>query len=118
MAIVFVVLGTYARSFGDTANSRLATVLSLTRHGTWYIDRPADEEPNYFEQRTIDKVVVDGRTISSKPPILPLLMAAEYVFFNKCFGWELLDEDDRKQIIRYMSMTLIGGAYLLGVVFS
>ena len=41
MAIMFVLLGAYAKSFGDAANSRLATVLSLTQHGSFYID-PVD----------------------------------------------------------------------------
>ncbi|HEO71989.1 MAG TPA: hypothetical protein ENN80_12055, partial [Candidatus Hydrogenedentes bacterium] len=117
VAVVFVLLGTYARSFGDTANSRLATVLSLTEHGTWYIDWPLGEAPNYFEQRTIDKVMVKGRLLSSKPPILPLLMTGEYVVMNRLLGWELLEEGDRGRIIRWMSMTLIGGAYLGALVF-
>ncbi len=118
IAVVFVLLGTYARSFGDTANSRLATVWGLTKHGTWFIDRPLDERPNPFEQRTIDKVMVDGRLLSSKPPMLPLLMTAEYIGLNKLVGWDLDDEKDTNQIIRIMSMTLIGGAYLCAVVFS
>jgi hypothetical protein len=117
MAAVFVVWGTYGRSFGDTADSRLATVLSLTQDGSWYIDRPAGQEPNYFEQRTIDKVMVKGRLLSSKPPVLPLLMTGEYILVHKVFGWELLDEEDREKIIRFTSMTLVGGAYLLAVLF-
>jgi len=117
MAVMFVVLGTYGRSFGDTANSRLATVLSLTAHGTWYIDRPPADEPNYFEQRTIDKVMVNGRMLSSKPPVLPLLMTGEYMAIHRLWGWDLLDADDREKIIRFMSMTLVGGAYLAALLF-
>lgn len=117
VAVMFVLLGTYARSFGDTANSRLATVLSLTEHGTWYIDRPEGERANYFESRTIDKVMVNGRMLSSKPPMLPLLMTGEYVVMNKLFGLDLKDPDDHGPIIRYMSMTLIGGSYLLALIF-
>ena len=117
MAIVFVVLGTHAKSFGDTANSRLATVYGLTKHGTWFIDRPIDEDPNPFEQRTIDKVVVPGRgMLSSKPPMLPLFMTAEYVAFNTLFGWDLDDKDDTNACIRWMSLTLIGGAYMIALV--
>lgn len=117
MAVVFVVLGTYARSFGDTANSRLATVVALTKFGTWYIDRPQGEDPISFEQRTIDKVMVDGRMLSSKPPMLPLFMTGEYLVLNRVFGLSLDDADDTNEIIRYISMTLIGGSYLLVLIF-
>ena len=117
VAGVFVVLGTYAQSFGDTANSRLATVYSLTEYGTWFIDRPLDEEPIRFEQRTIDKVVLDGRTLSSKPPMLPLFMTVEYLALNALFGLHLDSPEDTSEIIRWLSMTLIGIPYLLGLVF-
>ena len=117
VAGVFVILGTYAQSFGDTANSRLATVYALTEHGTWYLDRPLDEPPNRFEQSTIDKVVIGERTLSSKPPMLPLLMTAEYIALNALFGLHLDDPEDTEEIIRWLSMTLVGIPYLLGLVF-
>lgn len=117
IAAVFVILGTYGRSLGDTANSRLATVLSLTKHGTWYIDRPPGERPNYFEERTIDKVLVKGRLLSSKPPMLPLMMTGEYWLLNKVFGWDLEHRRDRAPIIRTLSMTLIGLSYVVVIVF-
>ncbi len=117
MAIVFVYLGTYDKSFGDTANSRLATVQSLTKYGTWYIDRPIDEEPIRFEQKTIDKVSVNGHIISSKPPMLPLMMTGEYLVMRSLFGLDLDSEEDTEEIIRYMSMTLIGIPYILTLVF-
>jgi hypothetical protein len=120
-AAVFVLLGTFSRSNGDAANSRLATVLSLTEDGTWYIDRPLDREPNRFEQGTIDKVMVtvDGqpRMLSSKPPMMPLIMTAEYVVMNKLFGLDLNDEEDTQQIIRWMSIFTIGIPYLLTLIF-
>lgn len=116
-ALMFVLLGTQPKSFGDTANSRLATVWSLAKHGTWRIDRPLDEPPNPFEQRTIDKVVVDGRMYSSKPPVLPLLMTAEYWVLHATLGWDLDDEEDINQIIRVMSITLVGAAYMAALVF-
>ncbi len=117
VAIVFVALGTYGRSFGDTADSRLATVYSLTQFGTWYIDRPLGEEPITFEQRTIDKVMVNGRMLSSKPPMLPLFMTAEYALMQPVFGWSLDEPEDTESIIRFMSMTLIGGAYILALIY-
>ena len=117
VAVVFAVWGASTYSGGDTANSRLATVVGLAKYGTWYIDRPADEEPIRFEQRTIDKVVVNGRILSSKPPMLPLLMTAEYLVLNRTFGWDLDYEEDTHKIVRMMTMTLIGFSYVAAVVF-
>ena len=115
-ALVFALLGaTYAG--GDTAFSRLATVLSLTQHGKWYIDRPPCEEPNLFEQKTIDKVMVGGRMLSSKPPILPLAMTGEYLVLNRLFGWDLNDSSERARIVRYMTFSLIGLAYVTALIF-
>ncbi len=129
----FVVLGTYARPLrgagrlGDTADSRLATVLAVADHGTWYIDRPIDGPPNPFEQRTIDKVMIEAggkpRILSSKPPMLPLLMTAEYAALRGIFGWRLvdeaqaIDEDGVESIVRFMSITLIGLAYLVTLIY-
>ncbi len=117
LAVVFVIMGTYAKSFGDPAYSRLATVYSLTEDGTWYIDRPLDQEANRFEQGTIDKVQVNGRILSSKPPVLPLLMTGEYVVLRALFGLDLNDPEDTNEIIRLLTMTLVGVPYILTLVF-
>ncbi len=124
-AIVFSTLGAYRRSGADPAFSRLATVYSLVHDGTFFIDRPADSQPLRFEQNTIDKVMVrgervgagvkNGRLISSKPPILPLLMAAEYVAMKKVFGWTLDSKEDTNKILLWMTITLVGGAYVLSL---
>ncbi|MBI5095892.1 MAG: hypothetical protein HZB26_26090 [Candidatus Hydrogenedentes bacterium] len=118
VAAVFVLLGTYDRSFGDTANSRLATVYSLSHYGTWFIDRPLDEKPIRFEQGTIDKVMVNGHVLSSKPPLLPLFMTGEYIILNKLFGYDLDKREDSDDLLRIMSMTFVGSAYLAAVFFS
>jgi len=124
-AAVFVLMGTYGRSGADPAYSRLATVYSLTEYGTFYIDRPADESPILFEERTIDKVMVGGervgeavrggRIISSKPPVLPLLMTGEYWVMNRLFGWHLDTPEDVTIILYWMTVTLVGAAYVLGI---
>lgn len=117
IAAVFVVLGSHTPYLGDTANSRLATVLSLAKYRTFYLDRPPDEPPNPFEQRTIDKVMVNGRLISSKPPMLSLLMAGEYLGLKAAFGWDLEAERHVMPVVRFMTLTLVGFAYLLTLVF-
>lgn len=116
-AAVFAAIGSYSMFFGDTANSRLATVVALVDYGTWRIDRSPDEPPIVFEQRTIDKVVVDGRLYSSKPPLLPLFMTAEYLVMNRLFGWSLHNPEDTETIVRWMSITLVGLSYVLTLVF-
>jgi len=117
VAGISALLGAQGYSRGDAANSRLATAYSLVKFGTWYIDRPSDQEPIVFEQRTIDKVVLDGRILSSKPPILPLLMAREASLLHAILGWDMDDEEDLNKIVRVMVMSLIGFAYILAVIF-
>ncbi len=127
IAMVFVLLGAYGRSGGDPADSRLATVYSLAHFGTFYIDRPPEEDPNPFEQRTIDKVMVkgervgstvrNGRLISSKPPMLPLLMTGEYLVLKALLGRNLEDREQVRTILLWMTITLIGTAYLGTLVF-
>jgi len=115
-ALLFVLLGTQAE-LRDTANSRLATVWSLTEQGTWRIDLPPDVPPNPFEPGTIDKVRVEGRLLSSKPPVLPLLMTAEYWVLHRTVGWRLDVREDLERIIYVMTLTLVGLPYLLLLLF-
>jgi len=117
IAAVSALLGAQGYNRGDAANSRLATVYSLVKYGTWYIDRPLEEPPVLFEQRTIDKVVVDGHTLSSKPPVLPLLMASEAWMLNAIVGWDMDEGQDLNKIVRVMVLTLIGVSYILAILF-
>lgn len=116
-AFLFVLLCTRIDFAGDTANSRLATVYSLVHNGTWYIDRPADEPRNIFEAGTIDKVQLNGRLLSSKPPVMPLVMTAEYVLLKSFVGWNLDQQENRQRILWLMTFTLIGLSYVVGLVF-
>lgn len=65
--------------------SRWATVRALVEHETFAIDAVV-EEPNWD---TIDMVKHDGKLYSSKPPLLPVLMAGEYWFIHKVTGCTL-----------------------------
>ncbi len=116
VVVVFALLGAQGYDRGDAANSRLASVYSLLRDGTWYIDRPEGEPPNPFEQRTIDKVVVKDRLISSKPPMLSFLMTGEAWLLERTVGWSLDNERDLNKILRFMTITLVGFAYITAVV--
>jgi len=103
---------------GETVNSRLATVYALVHDGTWYIDRPAEASPNPFEALTVDKVQTStGRLISSKPPVLPFMMAGEYALLHAVADWKLTDQDDLRRILRVMIVTLIKMPYAAGLLF-
>lgn len=116
-SFVYTLSGLHSVVLGDSANSRLATVYSLVHHGTWYIDRPADEPPNAFEQGTIDKIELNGHILSTKPPLLPLAMTGEYALIKKTLGWNLDVRDELKKIMQCMILTLVVIPHTIGLIF-
>ncbi len=118
LALLWVIFATTPDPSGDTINSRLATVYSLSVHGTWTIGGPDFAKLNPFEAGTVDKVRVGERTLSSKPPVLPLLMYAEYQILRPIIRWDIQDEEDHTLIARTMTYTFAGGGYLLCIVFT
>lgn len=127
LAVAIVAYFGIGNEQGDHAYSRLATVYSLTSYGSWYIDRPQDDPPNPFEKYTVDKVMVrgieadgvvrGGRMISSKPPVLPLIMSGEFLAIRALTGWTLDDEAQTLRILDIMTVSIMGGSYLLTLVF-
>lgn len=65
---------------GANDSSRYATMIALVEHGTPYIDRA------HLAKRTMDKVRVDGRELSTKPPVLSFIGAGIYYVMHKVFG--------------------------------
>jgi hypothetical protein len=102
---------------GDSLSSRLATVDALVHHGTWYIDRPEGEPRSVFEARTVDKVRLDGRILSTKPPMLPLIMTAEYWALNRFLDWDLATRETLKSSIQVMTFTLSVIPFLVALYF-
>jgi hypothetical protein len=103
---------------GETVTSRLASVYALIHDGTWYVDRPLTEAPNPYEVRTVDKVQLpNGHMISSKPPVLPFLMAVEYVAMKRGWGLNLDDDAALKPLLTVMILTLIKLPYVVGMLF-
>ncbi|MBM3290796.1 MAG: hypothetical protein FJY92_11655, partial [Candidatus Hydrogenedentes bacterium] len=110
-------MGASRGEHGDLAVSRLATVYSLTHHGTWSIDQP----DNPFARETIDVVVVrgdessgverGGRLISSKPPVMPLIMTGVYFGAHAIAGWELTSDADVDRLLVLMTVLLVSGSY-------
>src|SRR5690606_17173118 len=113
LAAAWVVFGTTQTPGGDTLNSRLASVYSLSVHGTWVIAGPELPEPNPFEPKTVDKVRLGAETYSTKPPVLPLLMTGLYQALRPVLGWDIREADDAHGIGRAMSFVFSGGGYLL-----
>jgi len=62
--------------------SRWATVRALVEHGTYAIDDVVSQ-PNWD---TIDMVKHDGHLYSSKPPLYPTLLAAQYWVIHRLTG--------------------------------
>lgn len=60
--------------------SRHATIESLSHRGTFCIDGSA------FDEQTVDKVLIDGKCFSTKPPMLPVLMCGPYILFSEITG--------------------------------
>jgi len=65
---------------GANDSSRYSTMVALVEHGTPYIDDA------HLAKRTMDKVRVNGRELSSKPPVLSVLGAGIYYVLHKGLG--------------------------------
>jgi len=102
---------------GDTVNSRMATVYALVHDGTWRIDRPVSLPPNPFESQCVDKVMVDGHLLSSKPPVMPLLMTGEYLLLRSIGGLDLDKREDLRPILSFMVFTLCQATFAIGLAF-
>lgn len=72
-------------------NSRWDTVWSLVEHGTYQIFDTPEEAKKYGKPEqmlTIDKVQKDGKYYSSKPPLMPTVIAG----YVKCLKWIIGEE--------------------------
>jgi hypothetical protein len=87
--------------------SRLATIEALVDHGEWSIDE------SRFTRMTVDKVQVDGRFYSSKPPLLPFVGAGIYAVVQATTGLRFADEP--QQTASMMRLFLGVAPWLLGM---
>ena len=93
--------------------SRWCTVRALVEPEMRIPDAPYSidrviQQPNWD---TIDMVKHDGHLYSSKPPLLPTLMAGEYWVIYHLAGWSLADQPFL--VGRIMLVTFNGGCLLL-----
>ena len=107
-ALLFVaVAGLYAAtthprvfSAGNDA-SRWAQIEALVDHGSPTIERSRFRD-------TVDRVLVDGREYSNKPPFLSLVGAALYAPLRAATGWRLGDPATGGRAIWTLTLLLIG----------
>lgn len=76
----------HSRAYSTNDASRMASIESLVHRGTWQID----DSPF---AHTVDKIQVDGRFYSSKPPTLAFVGAGIYTILHKGLGLELRWEE-------------------------
>jgi hypothetical protein len=113
----------YAGSYND--GSRLASVESLVDYQTWKIDRsiflnyaegPCPEVwgPNGASPHGhLDKLLIGGHFYSDKPPLMAVLMAADYQVTQWISG--LTAREHPKAFCYWMTLTTSGFAYVVSV---
>ena len=79
--------------------SRWATVYSLAERNTYDIDQIP-------WPMTIDRVQINGRNYSSKPPLLPTLLAAEYLLLKKLSFGKINFNETPETVIRFLLGTV------------
>lgn len=84
--------------------SRYATVEALVNHGTFAID-----DTQYI--RTIDKVHVNGRFYSSKPPLLSTMAAGVYAVYRGITGYNIRKEE--KKVVKVVNLVFGVGLHVL-----
>lgn len=130
-------------TWADNDRSRWATIRALVEENTYVIGVRAyyeDADDKYVDQGqiiqsgfgTIDKVLnptpgwrnenpQPGDAIyakyfySSKPPLLPTILAGEYWILNKLFGWTMTN-DGRWPVVRIILFTVNGLPWLIAMI--
>lgn len=88
--------------FSSNDKSRWATVRALVDNGTYVIGKRVEQPTGYHDEgivadgqyKSLD-IVMNPRTkefYSSKPPLLPTLIAGEYWLLKKLLGWSIVTD--------------------------
>ena len=105
---------------GDNDRSRWDTIRALVENGTYSIGKREitgpDPERDFKDSGicfqpgwiSIDKILHPERLefYSSKPPLLPTILAGEYWALNHGLGWTFADQNKRFWIVRAMLFTI------------
>ena len=88
--------------------SRWCTIRALVDHGTYAITKIVTVEDQYDRWQTIDMVKHEqngeANLYSTKPTLMPTILAGEYWLIQKCTGWTLRDQT--YQVVRTMLLTI------------
>lgn len=115
---------------GDNDRSRWDTIRALVESGTYAIGKREitgpDPEKDYKDTGlcmqpgwvTIDKILHPERLefYSSKPPLLPTILAGEYWAIHRGLGWTFDDQNKRFWIVRTMLFTVNWIPFVLSLV--
>jgi len=126
---VIAVIGARPYAGGWNDGSRLAAAESLVDTGTWSIDasvfvtpsaRPAGASTPYdardagvMASGTLDRMFIDGRFLSDKPPVSNLLLAAPYWVLQRTTG--LVARQDPARTAYALTVASSGIAYVAAV---
>jgi hypothetical protein len=114
-------------TMGDNDRSRWDTVRALVDDGTYvighrdidpasreYVDRGIITEDGW---KTIDKVLhpETHAFYSSKPPLLPTLLAGEYWLLKHTLGWSITE--NREEVVRTILLTVNGLLFVFYLIF-
>ncbi len=118
VATVFLLLNTFTNTRIDNDKSRMASVDSLVKRGAWVIEESRFYKTNTPVGTIIDKVYINDQFYSSKPPVMPFLMAGEYWVLYK-LGLDFDDDRHIQFLVWILTFTSTGIPFLLiGVFFK
>lgn len=116
VATVFLAFAVYPEAQLDNDKSRFAAVESLVERGTWVIDdSPFFMKPPRGKRPAtpiVDRVVMDGKSYSTKPPVMTFLMAGEYWVWKHVFGLSFADESQRSFLVWMLTFTFTALPFL------
>jgi hypothetical protein len=99
LGLIFLARGNTLPMHSPNDLSRWATVYSLAERGTYRID--STPWPS-----SIDRVQIDGHAYSTKPPLLPTLLAAEYLLLKTLSLGHLSFQNSPEAVIRVIVATV------------
>lgn len=99
LGLIFLARGNSLPMHSPNDLSRWATVYSLAERGTYQIDTTPWPP-------SIDRIQIDGHIYSTKPPLLPTLLAAEYLLLKKLSLGHLSFQNSPEAVVRVIVATV------------
>lgn len=117
LALILLLHFTFSNHRDSTnPRSRMITVERLLEAGTWAHETPTEKSP--FEP-SIDAIMVGEKRFSSKPPLYPLIMAAQAWPIRVLTGWNYFEKQHfylhyaviLNQVLPYIFMLILALAF-------